>query len=1259
MTTQLPFAKAITALPFLLLTASLQATHIVGGEFQMTHVGGNSYRITLNVYFDAINGNPAAIDRPSVRVGAFSKTTHRLIQLFELPLIEERPVNYTVPACAVGQIVTRRITYVGTFVFNPNSYNEPGGYYLSWERCCRNNVIDNIIAPGAAGQTFYLEFPPLLRNNARFINSSPHLISPVSDYACVGQPFQFNYGATTDPDGDQLVYELRTPINGTSTQANPAPNPPNPGPYPLVRFVPGITVNNMIPGSPPLRISSSGMLTVTPTLPGLYVFAIAIMEFRGGQKIGETVREFQIYVLNCPRSRPPSIEVENPARAGSWLTPGDTIRFRADDPNRCATLVLSDPDPGTVLRISAVPINFSNVEGFSFPGSVSLIAGGTTRQQLCVPECPQRFDANGNALPYTFDLIATDNNCPVPQSDTVRVNVLIQVPPNTPPQLIANLARYDSIRRQYTVELEVGQSLSFNLTATDRENNTLRQVMEGIGFNPASLGMSLSGAMSGTPPLRNTFQWTPRCDLLQPNEPQREFVLRFTTTDQPRCQPPRSVQTTVRIILKNKQTPNRKPFAEVGSLKFDPATNVFYDTVFVGSVFSFPVRGLDPDGDSIRLSVRGIGFEIADLQAEFPTLTGRPPLNAAFRWRPSCQLIENLPPNQARAFDFEFRAQDFQLCPPASTDSVTRVRLFVKTRPNLPPVVRPELSFDARNRIYLDSVRVGEVFQFRVQGLDRESDSVVLRLTNPQAGMFFPQVHGRAPVTGLFRWQTTCAILADSTRAQDFFINFVIHDIDFCGRPKYDTARVRLRILPNTTFNHRPVTSAEMPLRARRFYVDTVEIGKTYLTHIIADDADKDSLLLRAFPRGFAMEQVGMRFEQRRGRPLLRSPLVWTPDCNLLPDLARGVFSRSFDIDFVTQDFRNCQPSALDTIRVQLVVLYRHQDNRLPVIVAQGLEQRSAKEYTGTIRAGELLRFTVRATDADGDTLTLTGVPIGFTLSETGLSIVPNPARGVAQVQSTVSWQPACQLLPNNQPRDFQLLFIATDKRPCNVNRADTLRVTLRLLPVPNPNPPVISTSLTPLPQTRRYLLNILPDKPVSFIVKGEDPDGDVITISAQPQGFALKDFDMNFPGGTGVAPIQVPFEWLPNCQMLNQRREFDLYFIVQDQSICGLSRTDTILVQMRYTAELDLRNFQPPNVFTPNGDGINDTFRIPDLPDTDCRNQFLRIEIYNRWGKLVFQSNRKDFEWDGAGYPSGVYYYIIFFTSTQLKGTVTKIDQL
>jgi gliding motility-associated-like protein len=67
------------------------------------------------------------------------------------------------------------------------------------------------------------------------------------------------------------------------------------------------------------------------------------------------------------------------------------------------------------------------------------------------------------------------------------------------------------------------------------------------------------------------------------------------------------------------------------------------------------------------------------------------------------------------------------------------------------------------------------------------------------------------------------------------------------------------------------------------------------------------------------------------------------------------------------------------------------------------------------------------------------------------------------------------------------------------------------------------------------------------------------------------------------------------------------------------------------------------PNVFTPNGDGKNDGFSIT----FECKPDGFRFVIYNRWGRIIFETNDPDFIWDGktksGEYASdGVYYYTL-----------------
>ncbi len=81
------------------------------------------------------------------------------------------------------------------------------------------------------------------------------------------------------------------------------------------------------------------------------------------------------------------------------------------------------------------------------------------------------------------------------------------------------------------------------------------------------------------------------------------------------------------------------------------------------------------------------------------------------------------------------------------------------------------------------------------------------------------------------------------------------------------------------------------------------------------------------------------------------------------------------------------------------------------------------------------------------------------------------------------------------------------------------------------------------------------------------------------------------------------------------------------------------------------------PNVFTPNGDVLNDFFEMPSLCDYD---QF-RIVIFNRWGKKMYESTNPGFKWDGktdggTECSEGVYYWIMDTKSGQLHGFVELI---
>jgi gliding motility-associated-like protein len=76
--------------------------------------------------------------------------------------------------------------------------------------------------------------------------------------------------------------------------------------------------------------------------------------------------------------------------------------------------------------------------------------------------------------------------------------------------------------------------------------------------------------------------------------------------------------------------------------------------------------------------------------------------------------------------------------------------------------------------------------------------------------------------------------------------------------------------------------------------------------------------------------------------------------------------------------------------------------------------------------------------------------------------------------------------------------------------------------------------------------------------------------------------------------------------------------------------------------------DFNIPNVFTPNGDGINDTFAPEFTPPENVRS--FQMSMYDRWGRLVFSTGSYQMSWDGNNkngkpYAEGVYYCVLYFT--------------
>ncbi len=147
---------------------------------------------------------------------------------------------------------------------------------------------------------------------------------------------------------------------------------------------------------------------------------------------------------------------------------------------------------------------------------------------------------------------------------------------------------------------------------------------------------------------------------------------------------------------------------------------------------------------------------------------------------------------------------------------------------------------------------------------------------------------------------------------------------------------------------------------------------------------------------------------------------------------------------------------------------------------------------------------------------------------------------------------------------------------------------------------------------------------------------------------------------GSGTGP-GISFVWTPglylNATTIPQPLstppgDMTYYLRVNADNRC--TALDSVNIQVWKMVKL-------PNAFTPNGDGVNDVFRVLHAEHLTS----MTMQIYNRWGQVVFTSSSRDKGWNGHANgrpaPGGTYtyfitYYDLYNNLQTLRGTITLI---
>ncbi|MCC6459520.1 MAG: gliding motility-associated C-terminal domain-containing protein [Saprospiraceae bacterium] len=306
-------------LPVLLLLLAflapnvLLARHIIGGEItykflSVDNQGRYRYRFTMKIYRDCQGGGADFDDPAEMAIYRGTYSNNILQESFKIgnPSIKKLipvppPCISTLPSVCVEEAI---YTFERALEVSLTD-----SYFIVYQRCCRNQTINNIVSPGDVGATYMVELTPKaqeLKNSSPTFNNFPPII------ICNSIPLEFDHSAT-DPEGDQIFYSFCSPFDGGGPLLSPpavttcdgaVPTPPCAPPFDNVPFIVGqYTASNPMGGAPKVSIDNiTGLITGTPNKLGQFVVGVCIQEFRGAELLSTIRRDFQFNVAECTPS---------------------------------------------------------------------------------------------------------------------------------------------------------------------------------------------------------------------------------------------------------------------------------------------------------------------------------------------------------------------------------------------------------------------------------------------------------------------------------------------------------------------------------------------------------------------------------------------------------------------------------------------------------------------------------------------------------------------------------------------------------------------------------------------------------------------------------------------------------------------------------------------------------------------------------------------------------------------------------------------
>jgi hypothetical protein len=284
---------------FCLTATSVSANHLLGGEIRASHISGQTYKVSVHLYFDTAHGAPATEAQTAVTVCFGDGVTA------DLPRISI--TNQEEKKFAVG-------------IYEKNyTFSAAGSFQIAASIANRGSYLN---LPNANNTTLFLWTVV----NTQISNSTPALSYPPLT-AGIRQNFSIDLKSAV-PDNDSVSVSLQRASRSSPGTCGVRMEDPN-------YFYPNDLTKN---GTFKVNNTNKTLVWSAPERAGNYLYGFVVREWRDGIVISESYHEGTITVTDRPGE---TVQVPEYEPAGTLVTsviPGETV------------------SPEITMRVDAYPI---------------------------------------------------------------------------------------------------------------------------------------------------------------------------------------------------------------------------------------------------------------------------------------------------------------------------------------------------------------------------------------------------------------------------------------------------------------------------------------------------------------------------------------------------------------------------------------------------------------------------------------------------------------------------------------------------------------------------------------------------------------------------------------------------------------------------------------------------------------------------------------------------------------------------------------